>query len=830
MFRFHAIVWLLLFFFSLTLSWAQSNNLNQLRSQANAALFDGDHVTAAYYYQRMMESPDWENYPDKINVLGQMALIEESQARSAEAVKYYEKIQEIVESDSSAPDNARIDYYTQRYADALERAGYYKKAAQQYWELFEKGTSSNKTLYLMRILENYSYQSVSQEEMEKLRSLIIPQFRETLGWNLASLFRKQGMLEESYELYESLWPQQLAKARQSADSMYETYTQIDAFDDLLQRVQEQRQKGDHLFSHLMLELELLQLDGQVEEALQRLENVLLQENQNPVDAVGALLSQIPKDLLNLWVDLVEDQRGREEAIAIMQRIVKHSPLDLSHRERLSTMLVKAGNSDEALTLWREWMELQPGNPLSKLKAAEKIYSLGLQEEAEEILENNIENIQPKLASNEADTALRLGLYDQAFSAYEIAVATGGVKPERVSNSILNFAERMPDSKPLIASLLKNATGRAFDEVPEWIRTPLLELAIQPAFMEELNQLAESDPAGLWHLNLAQAAVKQGHTQWAKQCLRSIPEDNKYQHTAKRELAQLLSREESIEEKKKAAALMRPSVEMVLDTTETIPLSNVLVDRLMKYSELRLDAYQPGAALQAIRNIEDASHTLDRPLTEKQIDRLQFLRARAMLEFSSLNAAIDLLEQIHFQPQKTEALYLLAKTHLVLGNMEQAEHLLQELVEKDTYWKRANDALRMMVMLEPLVGEALELYQLANLYQLQGRFSDAVPFLRQLAVKHYGEDMEEWARYEIGQLLKNQGDKEGAREEWKRLLVDVDHPVIHGIVQLKLLQSTQTADEAQSATQYQDLLLEFPDTIFSDLARLEMQHNLSTVNP
>jgi len=66
-----------------------------------------------------------------------------------------------------------------------------------------------------------------------------------------------------------------------------------------------------------------------------------------------------------------------------------------------------------------------------------------------------------------------------------------------------------------------------------------------------------------------------------------------------------------------------------------------------------------------------------------------------------------------------------------------------------------------------------------------------------------------------------GNKETAREEWQRLTLDADHPVIHGLTRYELLHLRKPVGVSdQDGTAYQELLLDFPNTIFSDLARLE----------
>jgi len=268
----------------------------------------------------------------------------------------------------------------------------------------------------------------------------------------------------------------------------------------------------------------------------------------------------------------------------------------------------------------------------------------------------------------------------------------------------------------------------------------------------------------------------------------------------------------------------PSVSLILDASESIPLNQTLAERLLHYSELCLDACQTGKALTAIRKIESASSTLTPPMTGNFKDRLSLARARVYVQSAAFQPALQMLNTIALDPYYSEAQFLSAQIHIAQGETEIARSLLHELCDRDRTWDRANDALSLLIAIEPLVGDSLSLFSDAMIYQLQGRYEDAIPPLRQLAVEHYGNDTEEWARFQIGVLKRESGQLEEARQEWKRLLLDVDNPIIHGMVRLELVRSELASGNAVSNTgEFQELLIEFPDSIYSDLARQEMRH-------
>ncbi|MGC9326961.1 MAG: hypothetical protein ACP5I1_04965, partial [Candidatus Hinthialibacter sp.] len=71
----------------------------------------------------------------------------------------------------------------------------------------------------------------------------------------------------------------------------------------------------------------------------------------------------------------------------------------------------------------------------------------------------------------------------------------------------------------------------------------------------------------------------------------------------------------------------------------------------------------------------------------------------------------------------------------------------------------------------------------------------------------------------------------AREEWRRLLTDVDHPVIEGMTRLDLLELNATSSaHIADMTEYQEIMMELPNTLFSDMARLQMQWKFGKEQP
>jgi len=821
--------WLL---FGLSATLFAAEEIAGLRASGDAALASGDYVAATYYFERIRESKEWNSFPEQVDILSRLALIEETLNRFERAAELYGQIVELTPPTAKSPNFPMRRYYQLHYAECLEHAGFYSRAEPLYWEMLKDAEIGQKASLLLRIIKNYEFQKVPEPKLETLHNLVMHDNLETLGWNLAELYRIQGKPAQSVELFDALWPNNPLPASTYTASLVEVYTALGKLDDLVNRVRMQQEKQPNSWEILTFEISLLEQVNRGKEALEVLDKSFasFKDTGNGETDIG-LIARVPKALLFQWVDLIAQHRNRGDAVEWVRKLTDLAPLDMDWRERLSGLLANAGKKEEAVQVWEAWAHNHADNPLMVLNAVDRIASLGFAEKAAQLLGNFQGRIPPPLASKEAETALHLGRFEQALAAYENAVQAKTIAPSEVGSAVLRYAESASNLQPLAAALIQVATRRELQQMSPWLRETLLEIGVRAGRKKELEALADQDKAGGWKLFLAKTAWKHGDQEWATRLLESIPKVSLYRSSAEQELAMILCENGPIPSQIRAADLLQPLPAEVLDASVVVPLTDILVERLLRYAEIRLNAYQAPEALSAIRCIESASATLGHPPAKPVEEKLLFQRARALTELASFQPALALLDRIQSQPLLTEARYLQAQILLSQNQVEEAQSLLKELVEGDEFWRRANDALALLVALEPLVGDSLNLFCESILYQLQGRWKEAEPVLRQLAVEQYGKDTEEWARFTIGKWKADFGDEAGARKEWDPLLLEADHPVILGMLRLHRLHRTNAAGEKiLDMTAYQELLLDHPDSLISDRARLTVQQEMMRIQP
>ncbi len=823
---------LFIFLFSCSFSAFSEESIHDLYAKGNDAFGEADYITATYYYQRLIELEKWSGFPKKIDVLRKLAMIEESQARFDDAARYYRMLIDNMPQPKD-PNASNINYYYyQRYAENLEKTGKYVLAGQTYWQLVRESKEVNRPVYLKHLIQNYQYRQVSDDQLNELQNAVAPQYLENLGLEFTELLRIKGKTQESINLFNQLWPLNPVRSLDFISSIADLFASQEKLDELIGHVHLHRTKVKNSPALLMLEVNLLDQAEKGADALHQIEQFIFDKSGLiKAEDIEPIIIKVPALVLDRWVELVTRYRSIDDGIKIISQILNITPMDLTRRRQLSGMLIREGRKQESVELWSNWAESQTKTPTTILNAAQEIYTLGDVEAARSVLRNFKGRIPAPLAWRQGQAALQFGDHKEAIAAFNIAASTGKVHPSMIASVINQHIQTNPDQTQWVAKLVQAASGKLHSSVPNWLKTTLLNLGVQPPYRKQLKSLFESDASDAWKYSAALESIKQGDNDWALAQLDGIPPKSLYFDIAKQKRSVLLGEDSSLNAQRKAADLFESYVADILSSASPVVLTPRMLERLIQYSEISLNAFKPEQALKAIRKIESASGTLENPISASVISRLTLNRARALTELASLDPAIKLLESIEQPTYQEDAKFLLARIFIAQRKSDMALSLLDEIVQNTRFWRTKNDALSLMNALEPLVGDPLQLFCDSMLYRLQGRLSNAIPLLRQLAVDHYGGDVEEWSRYHIGRLKHESGDAKGASEEWRRLLTDVDHPVINGMTRLEILRMQQVASTNNaSATDYQELMIELPNTIFADLARMEMQRQFNKEMP
>ena len=454
-------------------SFAQTDSdLNELYEKGNYSYSSADYISSAYYYQRMLDSDGWTDFPQRIDVLRKLAMIEESQAQFDRAVDRYRRLIEILPS-TPQPNNDRNmrSYYMQRYAENLERIGLYRQANKVLWELVRNSDSTSVQLYLISLVQNCAFQTLSESEIEELRSWILPKYLDTVGWEFANLLYRQNKFDESLELFDQLLPLDPIKASEFSSTLIELYTSADRFDELINRIHSSTSvSGENGASFILLETNLLEEAGQAEEALKRLEEYIFKRvRMEQSDYAERLIALIPSAAIERWIDLIVRFRGNQPGIQVLSDILKRIPMDMQRRKKLADLFVKDGRTEEAVSVWKKWAETQTNTPMAVLNAAQEIFALDDAETASELLNGLKDRIPPQLAWKQGQAALQFGDYPAAMAAFEIAVASGGIPISMISSVFDRYIQSETNHDELMANLIQSASGRHYSSIPPGLK-------------------------------------------------------------------------------------------------------------------------------------------------------------------------------------------------------------------------------------------------------------------------------------------------------------------------------------------------------------------------
>lgn len=625
------VIWLLLLF-AVNGNAASDENLNSLNARGNTALANGDYITAAYYFERIRNSSEWDSFGDRIGVLSKLAMLEERQARSARAAIWYGQILDIyketrTEGEANPAIDATFRYYAIRYADTLERSGSYPQANRLLWSLYDESDPASRIMILERLIRTYSFLSPSLDDIKSIQSKIGPDQILALGWPLARLYFTHNHLVDSFELIETLWPNSPMEARNHLDFMLDVYRERGEIDHLFERIREYREAEPGFDPYLLLETEALRRLGRGEEALAVLESDFARRaNVVDFDSIIQIIGRVPTQVMDEYIDLTQRIHGDDAAMDMLRQLVRHQPMDIQRRERLGAMLSRVGENEEAIELWLEWVKTQNNQPSAMMMAAERIHALGDSLRAIELLQVVGDELSPDMLLQRGLLGLRMNDFEMAFASLREAGRSAQIGDMMVSSEIVEYAQTAANVDALFSAFIEEVSGVSFAQTPQWASNLLQEIGFRPQFLPKFEELLAAEPTGAWRIQAAREAVNQGMSAWALNQIRKTPDESPYRQAADMEIALILSERPTIPAQREAANLLAKALDPILSATEEIFITPGLIPRLLDYADMQINGYQPAEALRVIRLIETAMASYEEPLGEDLFQRLEIGRA------------------------------------------------------------------------------------------------------------------------------------------------------------------------------------------------------------
>ncbi|MBE7559366.1 hypothetical protein HS125_10600 [bacterium] len=246
------------------------------------------------------------------------------------------------------------------------------------------------------------------------------------------------------------------------------------------------------------------------------------------------------------------------------------------------------------------------------------------------------------------------------------------------------------------------------------------------------------------------------------------------------------------------------------------------EMLFLRARLLLDLKEAGPALALLSQPAATAALAHSP---QRLEEAQLYRGEAYSMLGSLPRARAELLPLADSPQRN--LRLLARFHL--GNLhlwqnepDQAVEFYSDILENELGHELANDVLDMAVSAKLYSPEEMGHYSLALLYSWQGRRDDAVEEWRMLAALA-GRGPGGARVGGSGDIFAASGDLASASAEFAKALRFAQNADVVGRIRWAMLEEVERKQRGEVARpEYEKLIVDFPDTLFADLARRRLQ--------
>jgi tetratricopeptide (TPR) repeat protein len=252
--------------------------------------------------------------------------------------------------------------------------------------------------------------------------------------------------------------------------------------------------------------------------------------------------------------------------------------------------------------------------------------------------------------------------------------------------------------------------------------------------------------------------------------------------------------------------------------------------LMILAEVELARKQPGRALKWINPLKEQTSP------GEEDGRLELLEGHAYSQLGSLDMAEEAYQQAFEEASPgsaaaSEAGYFLAECFLWREKTPEALNAYFNLAQGAPEAPFSNEAIRRYMVLSFAGAEQLYQYSLATLFEWKGDNEEAVRLYREAASHESDREIGGWCLFEAARLLQQSGRKEAARKQAEFIIENYEHPTLLAECRMLLAQLSDIsrisapADLEEATGPYATLLMQHPDTLYSDLVRLKMEGRL-----
>jgi len=799
------------------------------------------HREVIQTYEQLLQLPLVADLEKRFLYVLQYGGYLEQSSRPADAAWVYQRFLDRL--DRELPESLSVQRSTVelRLLSVLVQSGAYREAKAKAFEILDATGATVSSPLVKSLLELAESDLLAPAELSRLEQIILDdgQFHPLVP-RLIRLYADQGRGEKAVSLVEPLLERDPSQVLNLLDLIHDVYRAQfgpaggDRFLQQLDAVQPARRLG---VAGELIRVRWLDRIGRTEEAYEALQ------------AKAGQASIYQEELASLY----SAHERYAEAAEVYAGLLKRDGGNTGYLRRLGDCFLLLGRKAEAVASWDRIPSALGKNAASYEFLSEIYESHGLYAEAIAALKRARDRGGPK------DSNLSIRILDLWFGSgddeallreyLQTSLWDGGREPF-YRRRIVDQLQREPERAVQLQEILLRRLNSDADEkrreflrllgVDLWVAVEEYQRAV--AFINaaysnrfELGRRLSNLGFEISHLGALDEAV----AAWAQ-----VPWQSPHYPVARTEMARVSLEQGRLNEARQGAKgliayLTRPRplpAAQVKDSTfefymKTLPRGEQsrFIQALLVLAQVDLRQKRPSEALKALLPLQGVRR-LGQP------GMYSLFVGHAYSQLGSLDTAESHYRRAAEQAPprssvRSEAEFHLAEVLLWREETEEAMERYLQLAREDPRGDFVNEALRRYLVLAFAGAEQLYHYTLATLEEWKGDGQEAVRLYREAAADDAESDVAGWCLYEAARRLLAMGQPDAARKQIEHILGRYEHPTLMAECRVLLTklpggQPDVAGVPAEATGPYLDLVLEYPDSLYSDLARLKLDGRLA----
>lgn len=798
---------------------AAASALQSILRRAQDAQTRRDFREALQLYQQAERMRDFEDSPQRTQALMSLAEVWESLGGYEESIKTLQTVLESLDDDSSASERRLKNSILMRMARVYTLTGNQLKSRDVYLRLVQSLEGQERVQAASALIQLYSSGLLSGAQAMEIIEML-PQDDPSTGYlhaRLAFDALSRGDTELAREQYlRALRTSPSAIAPSQVEYVFNLFSSLNQMDTLESVLKERLEQDAGDANAALLLTGIWRLAGKQEEALQFLEG----------------MNSASPDIQERIATLAMSLGQYEQALNTAQNLLQKSPLNLEYHKLLGDVYFQWGKRDEAIRYWTSLPSKLGGSDRVAMDVVAILREKGLPNEALAFLDSVPATAQQTsmLRFERLDLLLETRELAKAWEEYVRLLRTEPALQATYRYRFMQNVVRLGMVEDFMPKLMTLAQSKPVTQESLLARSTLETLLVSQGKLEEALNVYLGDSGNTKQfegdlLSLAQNLTQLGATDLAIKAYQAMPSDSSLFPRASFELGRLLVQMQRWDDARKTLEQVAwfpteatPSLNVDSQPT-TRALSPDSVQSCILLAEVLLHQKKTSDASNALHGLLQSSW---RFLPEDEA-RTHLLLGHCYSQLGSLDKAQEEYETAAVAQDdavRQQARFRLADMLFWRGEMREAQNAYRNVLEGDYSREFVNDALKRLSLYSLTSEDGLKEYAQADMFAWQGRSDDAINSFREIAARHSGSDLSLWALFRAAELLEDSGKTDAAKTEYKRLLEMTENVTLQGSIQMRL--AGTTTDDQNLSTKMEEIILQIPDSVFADLARLRLQ--------